>query len=286
MDGMTGKAAELPLAELASTIMDDSGYLARLKEERTSEAADRLANLAELLVAMEEFAKNDSEAGLSRFLEQVALVSDLERNSEGRESATLMTLHAAKGLEFPLVFIIGMEEKLFPHVRSLEDPEQMEEERRLCYVGMTRARERLFLTNARRRRIFGQDQYNQPSRFIADIPKAQLDAEGGQQPALWSSGATGREQYAASSEQAAVAGGHNLAAVFAGDGESSGEVELVPEYEENDGVYIGLKVRHAKFGVGTVRKIEGEGDSQKVIVWFNSVGPKKLLVRFAGLERA
>ena len=116
---------------------------------------------------------------LSRFLEQVALVSDLERGNEGRESATLMTLHAAKGLEFPLVFMIGMEEKLFPHVRSLEDPEQMEEERRLCYVGMTRARERLFLTNARRRRIFGQDQYNQPSRFLADIPRAQLDQEGG-----------------------------------------------------------------------------------------------------------
>ena len=100
---------------------------------------------------MEEFTKGSPEEGLSQFLEQVALVSDLERSDAGRDSATLMTLHAAKGLEFPLVFMIGMEEKLFPHVRSLEDPEQMEEERRLCYVGMTRARERLFMTNARRR---------------------------------------------------------------------------------------------------------------------------------------
>jgi DNA helicase-2/ATP-dependent DNA helicase PcrA len=276
---LANDAAGLPLAELAAKIMNDSGYLARLKEERTAEAADRLANLGELLVAMEEFAKNDEEGGLSRFLEQVALVSDLERSSAGRESATLMTLHAAKGLEFPLVFIIGMEEKLFPHVRSLEDPEQMEEERRLCYVGMTRARERLFLTNARRRRIFGQDQYNQPSRFIADIPQLHLDQEG--EPAgLWNRNpaafATGREQAGAE-----PAGGHNLAGVFAGN-----EVEMIPEYDEQDGVHIGMKVRHGKFGVGTIRKIEGSGDEQKVIVWFNSVGPKKLLVRFAGLERA
>jgi DNA helicase-2/ATP-dependent DNA helicase PcrA len=272
-------AANLPLAELAAKIMNDSGYLAKLKEERTTEAADRLANLAELLVAMEEFAKGGEEAELSRFLEQVALVSDLERSNEGRESATLMTLHAAKGLEFPLVFIIGMEEKLFPHVRSLEDPEQMEEERRLCYVGMTRARERLYLTNARRRRIFGQDQYNQPSRFIADVPREQLDQEDEGRDARREARGTG---FGASSPASV---GHNLAAVFTAAADTATEVEMVPEYEENSGVFIGLKVRHAKFGVGTVRKIEGDGDSQKVIVWFNSVGPKKLLVRFAGLER-
>jgi len=280
-------AAQLPLAELASKIMHDTGYVARLKEERTDEAADRLANLAELLVAMEEFARNEEEGMLSRFLEQVALVSDLERSAEGRESATLMTLHAAKGLEFPLVFIIGMEEKLFPHVRSLEDPEQMEEERRLCYVGMTRARERLFLTNARRRRIFGQDQYNQPSRFLADIPRPHLDQEGeGRGSRSEVRGTRFEERGAGYGEADSGPAGHNLAAVFAAGEDAGAEVELVPEYEEHGDVFIGLKVRHAKFGVGTVRKIEGEGDSQKVIVWFNSVGPKKLLVRFAGLERA
>lgn len=275
--GMRKRAAELPLAELAAAIMNDTGYTAKLKEERTSEAADRLANLEELLVAMEEFTKGSPENGLSQFLEQVALVSDLERSDAGHDSATLMTLHAAKGLEFPLVFMIGMEEKLFPHVRSLEDPEQMEEERRLCYVGMTRARERLLLTNARRRRIFGQDQYNQPSRFIADIPKAQLDhEEAGTAASGWGIRSMGTT---------AAHSGHNLASVFAAAESEPVEVEIIPE-DSDDGVYIGMKVRHAKFGVGTVRKIEGFDDSQKVIVWFNSTGPKKLLTRFAGLERA
>ena len=277
IDELRALSDSLPLAELTSKIIIDTGYSARLKEERTAEAADRLANLEELLVAMEEFARGGAEAGLSQFLEQVALVSDLERSDTGRDSATLMTLHSAKGLEFPLVFMIGMEEKLFPHVRSLEDPEQMEEERRLCYVGMTRARERLFLTNARRRRIFGQDQFNQPSRFISDVPKELLESE---------EMTTGtREWGSVSISPASRPAGHNLASVFASEELRTVEVEMVPDDSE-DGVHIGMKVRHAKFGVGTVRKIEGFGDSQKVIVWFGSVGPKKLLVRFAGLERA
>ena len=277
IDGMRNQAASLPLAELAAKIINDTGYSDKLKEERTAEAADRLANLEELLVAMEEFARSGADAGLSQFLEQVALVSDLEKNDAGRASATLMTLHSAKGLEFPLVFMVGMEEKLFPHVRSLEDPEQMEEERRLCYVGMTRAREKLFLTNARRRRIFGQDQYNQPSRFIADIPKELLESD--------ETVSVTREWGASSTTPPSPSHGHNLASVFASEEMSYNEVEMVPD-DSDDGVYIGMKVRHAKFGVGTIRKIEGDGDSQKVIVWFSSVGPKKLLVRFAGLERA
>jgi len=290
MEKMRRLASELPLAELTARIMDETGYVAKLKEERTTEAADRLANLQELLVAMEEFSRTTSEEGLSPFLEQVALVSDLERGSEGRDSVTLMTLHAAKGLEFPLVFMIGMEEKLFPHVRSLEDGEQMEEERRLCYVGMTRARERLFLTNARRRRIFGQDQFNQPSRFISDIPREQIDLED-EQPSFGfrSQGSAARYEETGGAASYHQAMGHNLAAVHALSGVAAAaagnEVEMVPE-DDGTEIYIGMKVRHGKFGVGTIRKIEGNGDEQKVIVWFNSVGPKKLLVRFAGLERA
>jgi DNA helicase-2/ATP-dependent DNA helicase PcrA len=168
--------------------------------------------------------------------------------------------------------MIGMEEKLFPHVRSLEDGEQMEEERRLCYVGMTRARERLYLTNARRRRIFGQDQFNQPSRFIADIPRDQLDLEDEGHGPRYEARGPGSEA------------GHNLAALSALARGGVDEVEIVPD-EGDDGVWLGMKVRHGKFGVGTIRKVEGYGDDQKVIVWFNTVGPKKLLVRFAGLER-
>ena len=288
-------ATKLPLSELTETILDVTGYVAKLKQERTEEAEDRLSNLQELLTAMEEFELSHEERTLSAFLERVALVSDIEREGTGKESVTLMTLHSAKGLEFPLVFMIGMEEKLFPHVRSLNDPEQMEEERRLCYVGMTRARERLFLLNARRRHIFGQEQLNPPCRFIADIPDELLDEEEAYQPGfVFNAGGYGR---GGDRPVAAVAtpyrhpqeppepSRHNLAAIF-DEGAVDGipEVEVVPE--DQDGVWLGMKVRHAKFGAGAVRKIEGKGDNQKVVVWFSSVGPKKLLVRFAGLERA
>jgi DNA helicase-2/ATP-dependent DNA helicase PcrA len=292
MDEFRRRAANLPLAELASALIRETGYGQKLEEERTDEARERLENLQELLNALAEFDATSAEKGLSPFLEQVALVSDLERNDEGREAATLMTLHAAKGLEFPVVFIMGVEERVFPHVRSLDDPEQMEEERRLCYVGMTRARERLTLTNARRRRIFGQEQYNLPSRFIDDIPRELLDIE--EQAlgsGLWASGQDPGEGRRAKGEGHGADGatGHNLAAVFAGgmadDGCVDNEVQVIPDEEPGEGLWIGMKVRHGSFGVGTVRKIEGEGDNQKVIVWFNSVGPKKLLVRFAGLER-
>jgi len=279
----------VPLAELAVRVLEESGYAGRLRDERSDEAADRLANLQELLAALEEFERSGEERTLAAFLEQVALVSDLEQTGPGHDAVTLMTLHAAKGLEFPLVCMIGLEEKLFPHVRSLDDPEQMEEERRLCYVGMTRARERLILTNARRRRLFGMDQYNLPSRFLDDIPRELLDLEeqglgNGQWRRGIGDGGLGKEQ------TEVLAGQHNLASVFQVEGEVepdsflANEVEVVPE--EADGVWLGMKVRHGKFGMGTIRKIEGTGDGQKVIVWFTSVGPKKLLVRFAGLERA
>ncbi|WP_173195934.1 DNA helicase PcrA [Geobacter sp. SVR] len=278
------------LPELAQTVMAESGYLARLKESRDEESAERLENLEQLLTAMEEFSEKNPEGGLSEFLEQVALVSDLEQGEQGKPSVTLMTLHAAKGLEFKAVFMIGMEERLFPHVRTLDDLDGMEEERRLCYVGMTRARERLYLLNARRRYLFGQEQSNPPSRFLRDIPAELLDEEDSGLRTY--SAATrvpgGRLQTASAgqrNENRQNDGMHNLAAAAAFSG--SREIEVVPEPpEEQGGVYIGMRVRHGKFGLGTVRKIEGSGDAQKVIVWFNSAGPKKLMLRFAGLERA
>ncbi len=286
LEGFKKLVETVSLSELASRVIQETGYATRLKEERSDEATDRLANLQELLAALEEFEVTNEERTLSAFLEQVALISDLERGEKGEDSVTLMTLHAAKGLEFPVVFMIGMEERLFPHVRALDDPDQMEEERRLCYVGMTRARERLFLANARRRRIFGQDQYNSPSRFIADIPREYLDLE--EEPGLgtWNRG-PGTGDWGLGKSVPSTPSSHNLAAVFAAESEPApefaNEVRVVPD--ETDGVALGMRVRHGKFGVGTIRKIEGGGDEQKVIVWFNSVGPKKLMVRFAGLER-
>jgi len=283
-------------------VIQDSGYLARLKAQGSEEAQDRIENLQELVTAMQVFDSGAGEKGLADFLEQVALVSDLEQEGDGKKaSATLMTLHSAKGLEFPLVFMVGMEERLFPHVRSLEDPVQMEEERRLCYVGMTRAKKRLFLLNVRRRHIFGQEQMNPPARFIRDIPPELLDAEEQFQSQIER---PYQQQFQSQIEQphrqyqpeqhpqfqprqaAPAASGHNLASLFEEEIEPDfgNEVRMVPE-EQEDGVYLGMRVRHGQFGPGVIRKIEGEGDNQKVIVAFASVGFKKLLVRFAGLER-
>lgn len=288
LDDFRHTAADSSLAELTRTVMQRSGYLDRLKNSRDADDAERLENLEQLLAAIEEFSEKNPDSGLSGFLEQVSLVSDLEQGEAGQPSVTLMTLHAAKGLEFKAVFMVGMEERLFPHVRSLDDLDGMEEERRLCYVGMTRARERLYLLNARRRYLFGQEQHNQISRFLEAIPPELLDDSGNGN--YFGGGALSRPDfgYTVPAERSTrrVAAmeevTHNLASALS----YSDEIETIPEpSEEQDGVSIGMKVRHGKFGVGTVRKIDGEGEGQKVIVWFNSVGPKKLMVRFAGLER-
>jgi DNA helicase-2/ATP-dependent DNA helicase PcrA len=281
-------AATLTLPELVKAVLEESGYLDRLKESRDEDDAERVENLAQLVSAVEEFSSTNSEAGLADFLEQVALVSDLERGEAGAPSVTLMTLHAAKGLEFKAVFMVGMEERLFPHVRSLDDSDGMEEERRLCYVGMTRARERLYLLNARRRLIFGQEQANLPSRFLKEIPGELLEQGQGGAPSSYPSPPGRRDTFyplpGGEGGQRSGEGSHNLASVAS----SLADVELVPEPTEEygNGIQLGMKVRHAKFGVGTIRKVEGQGDDQKVVVWFASTGPKKLLVRFAGLERA
>ena len=284
MGHFTEMAGTVSLAELARTIIGEIGYLERFKESRNEDDAERLENVEQLIAAIEEFCERNPDAGLSDFLEHVSLVSDLEQGETGRPSVTLMTLHAAKGLEFKAVFMIGMEERLFPHIRALDDRDGMEEERRLCYVGMTRARERLYLLNARRRYLFGQEQFNPPSRFLKDIP-GELIEDGSDEPSYSRRG--GAEPYPAYGRREirqipSVEQMHNLAAV----GAAIDTVEVIPEpSEEQDGIFIGMKVRHAKFGVGSIRKIDGSGEGQKVTVWFNSTGPKKLLLRFAGLER-
>ena len=277
-------AGSLTLPELVRAVMEESGYLERLRQSRDEDDSERLENLAQLQAAVEEFCEANPETGLSGFLEQVALVADLERAEAGTPSVTLMTLHAAKGLEFKLVFMVGMEERLFPHVRSLDDPDGMEEERRLCYVGMTRARERLYLLYTRRRHLFGQEQTNLPSRFLKDIPGELLADQGHGSWQGHGAGVRGQEttHNAAPCPLTHASAVHNLASVSS----ALDEVEMVPEPGDDYGtVFVGMRVRHAKFGTGTVRKVDGQGDDQKLVVWFTTVGPKKLLARFAGLER-
>jgi DNA helicase-2/ATP-dependent DNA helicase PcrA len=191
-----------------------------------------------------------------------------------------MTLHSAKGLEFPVVFMTGMEEGLFPHARSGDLGEELAEERRLCYVGITRAMQKLYLSYARKRRVYGTYQFNPPSRFLAEIPVELLNDF------------TPSMELAEESKPE-----HNLASLFdLVDGAEPApptahttvvESNNIPARDTSShtdgGLRLGTKVRHVKFGIGTVRRLEGAGDKQKVTVYFNSVGSKKLLLKFAAL---
>ncbi len=266
------RAEETPYPQLTAELIEETGYGPMLKAEKTEEARNRMDNLQQLLAGMEEHLA--SEGTLQDYLEQVALITDLDSYDQSLDRVTLMTLHAAKGLEFPFVFMAGMEEDIFPHSRSGSGQDELEEERRLCYVGMTRAMEKLYLTYARRRRIYGDFKFNPPSRFVGEIPHHLI----GQ----------------ATPDGLRKSSSHNLASLFDQPEpdfstedlfmDDDDEVRIVPDAEE--GLRIGLQVRHIKFGVGTVRRLEGKGDNQKVTVYFHRFGPKKLLVKFAGLEPA
>jgi len=272
IDDFTARLENQSFPQLAADLVEETGYGPQLRSEKTEEARNRLDNLEQLLAGMEEHAA--TAGSLSEYLEQISLITDLDSYDPSLDRVTLMTLHAAKGLEFPVVFMAGMEEGVFPHSRAGYGGDEFEEERRLCYVGMTRAMDKLYLTHARRRRTYGSYQYNPPSIFLADIPSGLP-----QHPA-----AEGLQHTAS----------HNLASVFEQIGEQAAfdgpddfpddEVRVVPDAE--DGLRLGMNVRHVKFGVGVVRRIEGQGDNQKVIVYFHSIGPKKLLLKFAGLEPA
>lgn len=263
------KVNDMPYPQLTAELIDRTGYGPQLREERTDEARNRLDNLEQLLAGMEEH--YGREGTLQEYLEEVSLITDVDSYDPVLDRVTLMTLHSAKGLEFPVVFMVGMEEDLFPHSRSFEGQDEIEEERRLCYVGMTRAMEKLYLTHARRRRIFGDYQFNPPSRFLEEIPQNLFEN--------------------VKSQPVHKPASHNLASLWEQalpdqeEGPSDlDQIRIVPDAEQ--GLRIGLQVRHIKFGVGTVRRLEGSGDNQKVTVYFHRFGPKKLLVKFAGLEPA
>ena len=171
MLSLTEMSKREPASATIAKVLDQSGYLQDLREERSEEAEGRIENLAELVSAAREYEGREAEPSLAAFVDRLSLLSEADE-SEGAEDARvlLMTLHAAKGLEFPAVIIAGLEDGLFPHSRSADDDETLEEERRLCYVGMTRARRQLFLTSAGRRRVFGEYRATEPSRFLSEIP--------------------------------------------------------------------------------------------------------------------
>jgi DNA helicase-2/ATP-dependent DNA helicase PcrA len=257
-----------------------------LRDEGGPEARERLQNLDEMLSGMEESAA--AGRTLQDYLEQVALVSDIDGYDGNADRVTLMTLHAAKGLEFPIVFMIGMEEGLFPHSRVADG--DIEEERRLCYVGMTRAMRRLTLTHALRRRVYADVQMNPRSRFLDEIPAELVEEVGVPERPAASAGGWRFPNRTPSFNQARPAfiparpANRRPERIEVASGEDGGEqVRVVYDL---DGLRIGSRVRHGTFGVGTIKGLEGAGEQQKVTVVFQSVGAKKLLLRFAGLEPA
>ena len=276
------EAARTDVVSIAlGKMLDRTGYLTALRDENTEEANERIENLMELVSAARDYEARDREASLSGFVDRLSLLSEVDEESGDRNAQVwLMTMHAAKGLEFPVVFIAGMEEGLFPHSRSSDDEAELEEERRLFYVGMTRAERRLFLTSAARRRVFGEYQSTEPSRFLDEVP-----AELVQRLA---------PSYA-SSYQAQFAHAHYEFRTNPysrkGMGTRIREDSAGYAYEDEDqssasGLRPGMRVRHPQFGVGTVLAVEEHTDDYKVTVRFNSVGQKKLLAKFAKLEPA
>jgi DNA helicase-2/ATP-dependent DNA helicase PcrA len=268
------EAGHEPVSTVIGLVLDRSAYLQQLRDERSEEAEARIENLMELVSAAREHESRDDDPTLSGFVDRLSLLSEADE-AEGTAEARvwLMTMHAAKGLEFPTVVVAGMEEGLFPHSRAIEDADDVEEERRLCYVCLTRARARLVLTGAARRRTFGEYQATEPSRFLAEIPDELVDrVEPAVLPRWQDSPFELRNPY-----------GRRRG----GPRRQAGSPSFAYEDEDQSasGVRIGMRVRHAQFGVGSVVAVEEHGDDFKVTVKFASAGTKKLLASYAKLER-
>ena len=275
--GLTSMAAEDTVSIALGKVLDRSGYLQDLRDERSEDAESRIENLMELVSAAREFETRTAEPSLAGFVDQLSLLSDVDEEAGSRDARVLMmTMHSAKGLEFPVVVIAGLEEGLFPHSRSADDEAELEEERRLCYVGITRAQRRLVLTSAARRRVFGDYQSTDPSRFIDEIPPGLVD----EIPSSFFAPQQSFSQF-------------RSPPYGRGSGYRGGSREESPvyAYEDEDqsippGLKPGLRVRHPAFGIGTIVSVEPLDDDTKLIVRFASVGQKTLRAKYAKLEVA
>lgn len=295
IEDLISKKDEYTITELIKHTLKETGYTKALEEENSIEAENRIENLEEFLTVAVQFEEEEAENDLSSFLEGITLSSDLDGMDEEEESVTLMTLHSAKGLEFPVVFLVGMEEGIFPGYKSIGEQKELEEERRLCYVGITRAKNNLFLTCSRQRTMFGSTSCNPVSRFVKEIPKAMLEGSselGGETENEfkdnnyeWSYGKTGSSKvvsykietsntrkepsFAFKSAESFLAKLNNKAQTSQAD---------VSKYKEGQRIY------HKRFGEGNISKIEPEGDDLKLDIQFDKVGHKRLMAKFANLE--
>jgi DNA helicase-2/ATP-dependent DNA helicase PcrA len=240
------------IAELVQVTSERSGILAELEADRSIEALGRVENVKELAVSATQYAQGFLDASLDDFLTQVALVSEQDDYDEESSSVSLMTLHNAKGLEFPVVFLLGMEDGVFPHIRSLGNPDELEEERRLAYVGITRAKERLYLVASRQRNLSGHFGYNSLSRFLKEIPDDVMRHIGDAPPA------------------------------------SSSSPSRNPQYPDLERAAqdwrVGQAVEHDRWGSGVIQELKGSGAKAEATVWFAGIGEKRLLLGYAPIR--
>ena len=297
---MIGYQENVTVAELISKVLDESGYIAELQQEKKPENESRIENLKEFIGVAKDFEKSGEIPNLENFLSHISLISDIDNADLEDDRVTLMTLHSAKGLEFPTVFMAGMEEGLFPHSRTLMNPEEIEEERRTCYVGITRAERKLYLTHARARMIFGKGVSYPPSRFLAEIPDDYVEKLVVRQNAYGfaSSGSAGGLGFRAgfnaprTTQQTQAAGkplsGYELM-------QSLKQKQTAGQPVINQGGVIrpdmkvkwtvGDKARHGKWGVGTVVSVKGDGEEVELKIAFPGQGVKGLMQKYAPIEK-
>ncbi|MBP3388403.1 MAG: ATP-binding domain-containing protein, partial [Clostridia bacterium] len=299
---------DVPLDALYEAMLTRTGYLA-MWQSAGEEEQGRVENLSELASSIKDYERNSPEdiPSLSGFLEEAALMTDVDNYDRSADTAVLMTMHAAKGLEFPVVFLPGLEDGVFPGMASIYDPTEMEEERRLCYVGITRAREELYLTNARCRMLYGQTTRNAPSRFLQDIPDQLLEVQE-KQPAGFD-GAFGdgfaygghgggyasryrrgeREQVSVTKTTAFPAEKPAVRSFSGGFGESFGTTAAKPAVRSaataSENWKPGDQVEHGTFGAGEITAVKPMGNDSLLTVQFQSVGVKKIMANFAKLKR-
>lgn len=304
MEELKNQKDKLNISELIKITLKKSGYTQALQDEKTIEAENRIENLNEFLTVAMEFEEQFAENTLSEFLEGITLSSDIDNLEEEEEAVTLMTLHSAKGLEFPVVFLVGMEEGIFPGYKSISEPQELEEERRLCYVGITRAKENLFLTCSKQRTIFGSTSYNQTSRFLKEIPEELLE---GYEEAF---GQNHKEQVFKDSSYSWSYGNkengniktykiNEKEPVMVASNKTSQNNTFMFKTAENflnslskktnnkvdlSQYKSGVKVFHKKFGEGIINRVEPEGTDLKVDINFDKVGHKRLMAKYANLE--
>ena len=304
IEELKAKKDDLAISELITQVLNKTGYMKSLEVENTIEAENRIANLEEFLNVAIEFEEESADNTLSEFLEGITLSSDLDNLEETDDVVTLMTLHSAKGLEFPVVFMVGLEEGIFPGYKSIGEPKELEEERRLCYVGITRAKRYLFLTCSKKRTVFGATSCNPVSRFVTEIPSELLDGydefiENKKQENdifadsnySWSYGSknSGKiKSYKIDKQDIKVSAKDTNTGFFQRTAESflnslakkqanNSEVDL-SRYE------AGVRVYHKRFGEGTISLVEPEGEDLKADIDFDKVGHKRLMAKFANLE--